>query len=303
MRRAAERCRRGHLRRLRYHATSATAAASAPSLRPPPEARPRDQAHLRHRPRRLRAHQQESLRGARRVPKAPPQPPYATWKRTGRARRASSTASRGSARSTTCCAHAACDIVAVCHAVGPASGAGHPRRPGRQARPRARSRWPPRSPAADELVEACDAAGVQLFVVKQNRLNPTVQLVRRAIDKGRFGRIYMANCTVRWTRPQEYYDAAPWRGTWEFDGGAFMNQACHYVDLAPLAGRPGRERGRQDRHAGAAHRGRGLGRRRAQFRSGALGLIDVTMLTYPRTSRARSRSWARRARSRSAARR
>ena len=52
-----------------------------------------------------------------------------------------------------------------------------------------------------------------------------------AVDRGRFGRIYMANCTVRWTRPQDYYDQAPWRGTWEFDGGAFMNQASHYVDL------------------------------------------------------------------------
>ena len=41
----------------------------------------------------------------------------------------------------------------------------------------------------------------------------------------------MANVTVRWQRPQEYYDAEPWRGTWEFDGGAIMNQASHYVDL------------------------------------------------------------------------
>jgi UDP-N-acetyl-2-amino-2-deoxyglucuronate dehydrogenase len=32
-------------------------------------------------------------------------------------------------------------------------------------------------------------------------------------------------------RPQAYYDSAPWRGTWEFDGGAFMNRASHYVDL------------------------------------------------------------------------
>ena len=79
--------------------------------------------------------------------------------------------------------------------------------------------------AADALVQACDDNRVQLFVVKQNRLNPPVQLLKRAIDRGRFGRIYMANCTVRWTRPQEYYDQAPWRGTWEFDGGAFMNQA------------------------------------------------------------------------------
>ena len=84
---------------------------------------------------------------------------------------------------------------------------------------------------ADELVQACDEAGVQLFVVKQNRLNPPIQLLKRAVDKGRFGRIYMANVTVRWQRPQEYYDAEPWRGTWEFDGGAIMNQASHYVDL------------------------------------------------------------------------
>jgi len=84
---------------------------------------------------------------------------------------------------------------------------------------------------ADDLVQACDAAGVHLFVVKQNRLNPAIQLLRRAVDKGRFGRIYSANTTVRWTRPQEYYDAEPWRGTWEFDGGAIMNQASHYVDL------------------------------------------------------------------------
>ncbi len=47
--------------------------------------------------------------------------------------------------------------------------------------------------AADELVQACDEAGVQLFVVKQNRLNPPIQLLKRAIDKGRFGRLYMAN--------------------------------------------------------------------------------------------------------------
>ena len=81
------------------------------------------------------------------------------------------------------------------------------------------------------MVEACDDAGVHLFVVKQNRFNATLQLLRRAIDEGRFGRIYMAGVNVFWTRPQEYYDTDRWRGTWELDGGAFMNQASHYVDL------------------------------------------------------------------------
>ena len=84
---------------------------------------------------------------------------------------------------------------------------------------------------ADALVRACDEHGVHLFVVKQNRLNPGIQLLKRALDRGRFGRVFLANTTVRWNRPQSYYDTAPWRGTWEFDGGALMNQASHYVDM------------------------------------------------------------------------
>src|SRR4029078_11796809 len=81
------------------------------------------------------------------------------------------------------------------------------------------------------MVHACDEAGVHLFVVKQNRRNATLQLLKRAVETGRFGRIYMVNINVFWSRPQSYYDSAPWRGTWEFDGGAFITQASHYVDL------------------------------------------------------------------------
>ena len=81
------------------------------------------------------------------------------------------------------------------------------------------------------MVAACDKAGVELFVVKQNRQNATIQLLRRAIEQRRFGRIYMVSVNVFWSRPQAYYDSAAWRGTWEYDGGAFMNQASHYVDL------------------------------------------------------------------------
>jgi UDP-N-acetyl-2-amino-2-deoxyglucuronate dehydrogenase len=135
---------------------------------------------------------------------------------------------------------------------------------------------------ADELVRACDEAGVFLFVVKQNRLNPPIQLLKRAIDKGRFGRIYMANTTVRWQRPQEYYDAAPWRGTWEFDGGAIMNQASHYVDLiqwlvGPVESVMART-ATQARRIEAEDSGVAI----LRFRSGALGVIEVNVLTYPK---------------------
>ena len=135
---------------------------------------------------------------------------------------------------------------------------------------------------ADDLVRACDDAGVQLFVVKQNRLNPPIQLVKRAVDKGRFGRIYLANVTVRWQRPQEYYDAESWRGTWEFDGGAIMNQASHYVDLiqwlvGPVESVLGKT-ATQARRIEAEDSGIGI----LKFRSGALGVIEVNVLTYPR---------------------
>jgi UDP-N-acetyl-2-amino-2-deoxyglucuronate dehydrogenase len=136
--------------------------------------------------------------------------------------------------------------------------------------------------AADELVNACDAAGVYLFVVKQNRLNPPVQLLKRAVDKGRFGRIYMANVTVRWTRPQEYYDSESWRGTWEFDGGAIMNQASHYVDLMQWLLGPVEsvmaKTATQARRIEAEDSGVAV----IKFRSGALGVLEVNVLTYPR---------------------
>ena len=136
--------------------------------------------------------------------------------------------------------------------------------------------------AADALVKACDDAGVHLFVVKQNRLNLPVQLLKRAIDRGRFGRIYLANCTVRWARPQEYYDQAPWRGTWEFDGGAFMNQASHYVDLIQWLVGPVESVIAKTATLARRIETEDTGVAVLKFRSGALGTIEVTMLTYPR---------------------
>ncbi|HZK78907.1 MAG TPA: Gfo/Idh/MocA family oxidoreductase [Gemmatimonadaceae bacterium] len=135
---------------------------------------------------------------------------------------------------------------------------------------------------ADELVHACDEAHVNLFVVKQNRLNAPIQRLKQAVDKGRFGRLYLANCTVRWTRPQEYYDQAPWRGTWEFDGGAFMNQASHYVDLIQWVVGP--VDGVMAMTATLARKieTEDTGVAILRFRSGALGVIEVTMLTYPK---------------------
>lgn len=132
------------------------------------------------------------------------------------------------------------------------------------------------------MVKACDDAGVRLFVVKQNRHNDTLQILKKAIDKGRFGRIFMVNINVFWTRPQEYYDNAKWRGTWEYDGGAFMNQASHYVDLLDWLIGP-----IESLHAYSATLARNIevedtGVLGLKWRNGALGSLNVTMLTYPK---------------------
>jgi UDP-N-acetyl-2-amino-2-deoxyglucuronate dehydrogenase len=130
------------------------------------------------------------------------------------------------------------------------------------------------------MVRACRDAGVKLFVVKQNRLNGTLQLVKRAVDQGRFGRMAMVSVNVFWTRPQAYYDASPWRGRWDMDGGAFMNQASHYVDMVDWLVGPV-----DNVHAYTATLARDIeaedtGVMSLRLRSGALASVNVTMLTH-----------------------
>ena len=132
-----------------------------------------------------------------------------------------------------------------------------------------------------EMVQACDDAGVRLFVVKQNRRNTTLQLLKRAIKEKRFGKIHMVHLNVFWTRPQEYYDQAKWRGTWEFDGGAFMNQASHYVDLLDwLIGPVDKVQAMMSTTRDIEVEDTGV--LNLRWRSGALGSMSVTMLTYPK---------------------
>ena len=132
------------------------------------------------------------------------------------------------------------------------------------------------------MVAACDTAGVRLFVVKQNRRNATLQLLKRAVEKERFGRIYLSTINVFWSRPQSYYDSSSWRGTWEFDGGAFMNQASHYVDLLDWLIGPIES---VQAYTGTLARNievEDTGVMAVRWRSGALGSVNVTMLTYPK---------------------
>lgn len=130
------------------------------------------------------------------------------------------------------------------------------------------------------MVKACQDAGVRLFEVKQNRLNPTLQLLKQAIDKNRFGKIYMANINVFWLRQQAYYDQDPWRGTWAMDGGAFMNQASHYMDLLHWLMGPVQSVQAMMGTLARKIEVEDTGVVNIRWRNGAIGSVAVTMLTH-----------------------
>ena len=191
------------------------------------------------------------------------------------------TRARGYSRLSDLLADASVDVVSLCTPSGL-----HPEqaRQSAQAGKHVVSEKPMATSWEDGLamVREVEDQGVRLFVVKQNRRNSTLQLLKKALDQGRFGKIYNVALNVFWTRPQSYYDQAPWRGTWKWDGGAFMNQASHYVDLLTWLLGP-----LDELHAFTATHARKIeaedsGVVSLKWKSGALGTLNVTMLTYPK---------------------
>lgn len=135
---------------------------------------------------------------------------------------------------------------------------------------------------ADRMIHTCDTNGVRLFIVKQNRYNLPVQILRRKLDEGGFGKIVLGTVRVRWCRTQEYYDSDPWRGKWALDGGVIANQASHHIDLLEwMLGDP---------VSVMAMNGTYLSKIEVddtcaaiiRFSSGALGIVEATTATRPK---------------------
>ncbi len=133
---------------------------------------------------------------------------------------------------------------------------------------------------ADTLTAACDAAKVKLTVVLQNRFNPPMQDLKRLVDSGKLGRLLLGNATVRWYRPQEYYEDG-WHGTWAMDGGALMNQSIHHIDA--LQWLMGEVESVFAYTATLAHRmeAEDTGVAVLRFKGGALGVVEGSTITYP----------------------
>lgn len=135
---------------------------------------------------------------------------------------------------------------------------------------------------AKAMLEAAEKNKKHLFVVKQLRLSPSIQAIKKAISEGAFGRIYLAQVIVFWARPQAYYDQESWRGTAELDGGAFMNQASHYVDLLTYLLGPVKSVQAMTRTLGRKIEVEDTGVVNFAWENNTLGSMSVTMLTYPK---------------------
>ncbi len=83
----------------------------------------------------------------------------------------------------------------------------------------------------DEIIKLSKEYHVVVSACHQNRFNKSIRKIREAVEKNRFGRLFHGTAHIRWNRGQDYYTQAPWRGTWEQDGGALMNQCIHNIDL------------------------------------------------------------------------
>lgn len=136
---------------------------------------------------------------------------------------------------------------------------------------------------ADMIIRKAEEKGVKVCACHQNRFNKSIQKIREAVEKKRFGRMYYGTAHIRWARDYEYYSRAPWRGTWEQDGGALMNQCIHNIDL--LRWMMGDEVieviGITDRLRHDFIEAEDMGIALIRFKNGAYGIIEGTTDIYP----------------------
>lgn len=137
---------------------------------------------------------------------------------------------------------------------------------------------------ADQIIEKAKEKGVKVCACHQNRFNKSIQKIREAVEKRRFGRLLYGTAHIRWARDHEYYDRAKWRGTWEQDGGALMNQCIHDIDL--LRWMMGDEIeevvGMTDRLKHDYIEAEDLGIALIKFKNGSYGIIEGTTNVYPK---------------------
>ncbi|WP_058306696.1 Gfo/Idh/MocA family protein [Gracilibacillus massiliensis] len=136
---------------------------------------------------------------------------------------------------------------------------------------------------ADDIINKAKEKNLKVSACHQNRFNKSLQKIREALIQERFGRLLHGTAHIRWNREKEYYNQAPWRGTWEQDGGALMNQCIHNIDLLRwMMGNDIEEViGMTDNLKHPYIEAEDLGMALIKFSNGSYGMIEGTTNVYP----------------------
>jgi len=136
----------------------------------------------------------------------------------------------------------------------------------------------------DQMIALSREKNLKLAVCVQNRFNPPVQELRKAIDSGKFGRVFTATARILWNRNEEYYRQASWRGTWAMDGGTIMNQCAHNIDLLQwmLGGEVQEIYAMTENYKHPYIETEDFGAAIVRFKNGSIGIIEGTANVYPR---------------------
>lgn len=135
---------------------------------------------------------------------------------------------------------------------------------------------------ADQMINACEKAGVKLACIFQNRFKPDFLKVQQAVQEGVLGELTLGNAYIKWFRKEAYYTSSDWKGTLAGDGGAaLINQGIHTIDL--LVSIFGDVKTVYGKIRTVKHQieGEDLGVALLQFENGALGTIEGSTAIYP----------------------
>lgn len=136
---------------------------------------------------------------------------------------------------------------------------------------------------AEMMITLANERSLKLGVCHQNRFNPSIQKLRRALEEGRFGKLVNGTARILWTRDIDYYKQAPWRGTWGLDGGTLMNQCIHNIDL--LQWMMGGEVQSVYGQTGTFLRdieAEDFGAIIIRFKNGSIGIVEGSVCVYPK---------------------
>lgn len=136
---------------------------------------------------------------------------------------------------------------------------------------------------ADKIIKIGKKNNKKICVSHQNRFRPAIQKLRRAIDEGRFGRLIHGSARTLWSRDDEYYRQASWRGTKALDGGTLMNQCIHNIDLLQwiMGGEVQRISSEIDTFIRNIET-EDFGAILIRFKNGSIGIVEGSVCLYPR---------------------